>query len=383
MKPFIKPRPAHPTATPPPAPEAPSVTPGELSILALASAIADPAERAAYLARACRDDDALRSRIEERLGARAGREDAERPQAPAVIRAQQITSPSQAGHAMALVPMSAAQLANATAPPIRPNTIPWLAASLLAAAAGALAMLFFIEKAKRAEAESEAISAQSETAEARQQQSQAEAAALSTQTAAERTGQQTRQQRDDALAAAEKEKSSREAEAAVRAKAEERMKSAEAAAIAAREEALREKTSADAARNAASTTLAETLAALAAAQMDARNFPAAAQSAQQSLELRTALGATGWPVVELRALMGSAFLQASRDADAAREILAAATAIETLGTPATEMDKARFAAATKRILQFFTVTGRRKDGAEWRKKFDALARSQNGTEPPP
>jgi hypothetical protein len=30
--------------------------------------------------------------------------------------------------------------------------------------------------------------------------------------------------------------------------------------------------------------------------------------------------------------------------------------------------------AAKRIVQFYNATGRRKEGTEWKRKFDALAR---------
>lgn len=373
MKPFIRPQPANSPASPPPPPASHSVTPGELSILSLAAAIADPAERTAYLARACRGDDALRARIEERIEARAAQTAHSQPASPAVVRPQQIAHHSQEGQAVALVPMTAAQLANATAPRVKPNTIPWLAATLLAAAAGGLAVLFSMERTNRAKADHAAIEAQGATADARQQRIEAEAAALEIKTAAERAAQKAREERDAALAAADREKAAREAAETGRTQADERMKAAEAAATTAREEAQREKTAATDIRNAANAALAETLSALATAQMDARNYPAAVQSARQSLEIRTTLGVTGWQLIENHTLLGTALLQTNKDADAALEIIAAAKAIESLGAPADDAAKARFADTTRRIVRFLTVTGRRKEAAEWKEKFSALA----------
>ena len=71
----------------------------------------------------------------------------------------------------------------------------------------------------------------------------------------------------------------------------------------------------------------------------------------------------------------------SQDAAALQEIQTAAGAFEALGTPANDADRARAAAISKRIVQFYTVTGRRRDATEWRKRFDAVLAPKPATTP--
>jgi hypothetical protein len=84
-----------------------------------------------------------------------------------------------------------------------------------------------------------------------------------------------------------------------------------------------------------------------------------------------ALGADPWTIVENRALLGSVLMQRNQDAAALEQISTAAAAIEAMGVPA-EGDRARAAAVSKRIVQFFTVTGRRKEAGEWRRRLEAI-----------
>ena len=122
--------------------------------------------------------------------------------------------------------------------------------------------------------------------------------------------------------------------------------------------------------------LADALARLAAAQLDGSRFGEAEISARRSLELRTAQAIGGWPLVESRTLLGAALLQKNADAEAGREFAAAASEIEQLGVPAADADRGRLNMAAKRIVQFYNATGRRKEGAELKRKFDGMARPQ-------
>ena len=73
-------------------------------------------------------------------------------------------------------------------------------------------------------------------------------------------------------------------------------------------------------------------------------------------------------------LLGAALLQRNADAEAAREFTEAASDIEQLAAPADDTDRARLAVTARRIVQFYNATGRRREGAEWKRKLDTLAK---------
>ena len=79
---------------------------------------------------------------------------------------------------------------------------------------------------------------------------------------------------------------------------------------------------------------------------------------------------TGRSLAESRTLLGAAHLQnyADADADAGRESTAATSDIEQLGAPTGDADRARLNTAAKRIVQFYSATGQRKEGTELKRK---------------
>ncbi len=397
-KPFIKSRPQSPA---PGAGETGSnVSAAELTTYAVAAGMHVPAERAAYLAHACAGNAALREKIEQRLAARAP---APSPEPPAQTSATPKPSPGaelqrmpeatlavSQNHpaAMALVPMSASQLAALTAQ--RQNTFPWITATILAVAVGALGVVCFQERDARQRAETDrqqaglrADTAAQDAAAARAAIEKERETAAQQITAARQESEQLRKAADEqrqraeaatqqaALAKAEADRQRLAVESTAR-------KEDDGAALnkAAFVEAERERDAIRTAQKETNLALADALARLAAAQLDGSRFAEAETSARQSLELRSIQAVTGWPLVESRALLGAALLQKNADADAGREIAAAASAIEELGAPTNDADRARLSLAAKRVVQFYNATGRRKEGSEWKRKFDALARPQ-------
>lgn len=286
---------------------------------------------------------------------------------------------------MALVPMSASQLAAITAQ--RTNAFPWLTAVFFGVAAGSLGVFLMQEKEGRHRAEI-----------AQHQAGQV------ADTAAKEAADTRAVAGKDRETAAEQITAARQESEKLRTLAEEQRQRAEAATqqvAAAKAEADRQRLALDAAkkddggtapgnatavkaeqeRDAIRATqketvlaFADTLAKLAAAQLDSSRFADAETSARRSLELRTTQSVTGWPLVESRVLLGAALLQKNADAEAAREFAAAASGIEQLGAPADDADRARLIIAARRIVQFYNATGQRREGAEWKRKFDALAR---------
>ena len=286
---------------------------------------------------------------------------------------------------MALVPMSASQLAAITAQ--RTNTFPWLTAVILALAAGALGVFLMQEKdaRHRAETAQQQAAQRAETA-AREAADARTAAGKERETAAGQIAT-ARQESEKLRATAEEQRQRAEAatQQAALAKAEadrqrlafETARKDESATEPGKATLAKAEQERDAMRTTQKETalaFADTLAKLAAAQLDSSRFAEAETSARRSLDLRTTQSVTGWPLVESRVLLGAALLQKNADAEAGREFAAAAADIEQLGTPATDADRASLAIAARRIVQYYNATGRRKEGAEWKRKFDALAR---------
>ncbi len=328
--------------------------------------------------------------------------------APATVHAAELhriaephpaLSPNQPA-GMALVPMSASQLAAITAQ--RTNTFPWLTAVFLGVAAGSLAVFLMQEKEARHRAETaqhqagqRADTAAKEAAEARAAVGQERETAATQLAAARKDAEKLRataeeqrqlaeaatQQATAAKAEADRQRAALEAakKDAIAAGTAATAATAAANAAAAPDKATLAK--AEQERDAMRTTqketvlaFADTLAKLAAAQIEGARFAEAETSARRSLELRTTQSVTGWPLVESRVLLGAALLQKNADAEAEREFTAATADIEQLGAPLADADRARLAIASRRIVQFYTATSRRKEAAELKRKFDALAR---------
>ncbi len=404
-KPFLKPF----SQTPAPAAEEDrGVSVSEITTFAVAAGM-HPDDRAAFLAHACAGDDALRKRIEQRLAARTPASvpapaPAAAPSPAASATATPAPAPTPVPNAelqripephlaisqnqpagMALVPMSASQLAAITAQ--RQNTFPWLTAVVLAVAAGAMGVFLMQEKdaRHRADAAMQQAAQRAETA-AKEAADARAVAGKERETAAEQiTAARTESEKLRATAEEQRQRADTATQQAALAKAEaERQRTALAAAgkdDAGSETGKAALAKAELERDAIRVTqketvlaFADTLAKLATTQLDSSRFAEAEASARRSLELRIMQAVPGWPLVESRALLGAALLQKNADAEAGREFAAAAADIEQLGTPSNEADRARFTMAAKRIVQFYNATGRRKEGTEWKRKFDALAR---------
>lgn len=369
MKPFIKPRPATPPQQAQPEPPKPSISLNELTVFALAAAMSDPAERAAYLERTCGANEDLRNRLETRLA-----EHKPEPQTPALAAPQQVQpsllkheSSQQNGQALALVPVSAMQFPTLPPQMQRQVTFAWGSATLMAIAVGALAVFLHFEKDAHARAESSLKKAETAAHQSQSQREQSEAHALESRTDAQRTAEaraKAEKERDDAAAKAIA--AAQEAER-FRIEADKHKANSEQTATSAKAEREQMLT----AQKTATIALADSLAALANLQLSIKNFAEAETSARQCLELRTGNGIEGWPLVEARALVGESSIHRDADAEAERELTAAATAIEALGPPTTDTDRARFTAASRRIVLFFNAAGRRKEGTEWKHRIDA------------
>ncbi len=378
LKPFIKPRPPAPAQPETPEPRA-GVTLNELTIFSLAAGMSDPAERTAYLTRTCGTDEALRNRLEARLAesqanVAPGQHTPPAPASAVAQRPPQSITPaylerepqSKDSPALALVPVSAMQFPALPQQLQRQVTFAWGSATLMALAVGALAVTFYFEKDARVRAEVLAKEANAAAEQSLHDREVSEARALESKTAAQRT--------EDARVKAEQERDAAAAKADEASKEAERLRTeTDKARTAAEQGAKAEKEQLLASQRTATIALADSLASLANLQLAAKNYAEAGANARQCLELRTGNGIDGWPLVEARALCGEASLQRNADADAERELTAAGTAIEALGAPANDADRARYLAASKRIVFFFNATGRRKEGAEWKRRLDAVA----------
>jgi hypothetical protein len=387
MKPFIKPRPAAP-AQPEATAQKPSFSVNELTIFSMASGMSDATERAAYLDRTCGDDEELRGRIEERLAARVQAVVAAPVAQPAAVAAAAVPAIApekqavptallereQNGKdspALALVPVSAMQFPSLPPQLQRQVTFAWGSATLMALAVGALAVLFYMEKDARGRAEATAKEATTAAENSLRDREASEAAAQEAKSAAQQT-REAREQADRERVKAERERDEAAARATAAAKETERIKAeAEKLKAAKSETATAERAQMLTAQRAATLALGDSLAALANFQIAARAYADAEATSRQCLEIRTGNGIEGWPIVEARALLGEANLQRNSNAVAETELVAAAQAIEALGAPTNDTDRARLAAAVKRITLFFNAVGRRKEGAEWKRRIDA------------
>ncbi len=369
MKPFIKPRPFSPPQPEVEAPK-PGVSLNDLTVFATAAAMSDPEERAAYLDKACAADPAMRSRVEERLSERLASAPAAPSQSalnpPARIEAAILAREQSAkdSPALALVPVSAMQFPALPPQLQRQVTFAWGSATLMALAVGALAVVFYFEKDARVRAEASAKEANAAAEESLRDREKSNALALEAKTEAQTTSEaraKAEQERDAAISAAQETERLRiEAE-----------KAAEKSRIAMEAGTKAEKEQLQITQRTATTTLADSLAALATFQLAAKAFADAEASARQCLELRMGNGVEGWPLVEAHALLGEASLQRNADAEAERLLSAAGTAIEALGAPTNDTDRARFTAATRRIYLYFNATGRRKESSDWKRRIDA------------
>ncbi len=391
IKPFIRPFSHTPSAA---GDAESSVRASELTTYAVAAGMNVPAERAAFLAHACAGNPGLREKIEQRFAtlSPAPAPSAAPSAAPVAAPSSELQRMPEAAPAiqenqaqpaaMALVPMSAGQLAAITAQ--RPNTFPWLTATFLAVAVGALGVFLMQEKEARQRADN-----------ARQQEGLRADGAVQEAAAARAAAEKERETAAQEISAARKDSEALRAvadeqrqraetatqqAALARAEAERQRLAVEATATkqegGAALEAERERDAVRAAQKETNLALADALARLAAAQLDGSRFAEAEASARRSLELRTEQAVTGWPLVESRALLGAALLQRNADGDAGRELAAAASDIEQLGAPTGDVDRARLSMAAKRIVLFYNATGRRKEGTELKRKFDGMIRTQ-------
>lgn len=382
MKPFIKPPPP-PGARVPVASAAPGtkISPNELTIFGVASTLKDPAERAAFLDKACGSDVALRIRLEEWLAAREPAEAAP-VSAPAVHQAAEVARPihetalaaKDRPDAVALVPMSAMQFAASQQPP-RHSPIPWAMATIMAIAVGALAVFFFLERQTREQKEAQAKSALEAKAIAEREREAAAAAANEAKTAASRA-EQSRLAAEQGKAAAAAETAQAKAEAerqkTEREQAFAREKAAVEKAQAAAAEVAKLRSEVVAGQRAQALALADSLAKLGGLQVEGRNYTEAETNLRQALQIRSQWKADPWGVVELRSVLGTIMLQKGKDGEALAEFLAAAESIEALGAPQNDADRARGNAASKKVVQFLNISGRRADATDWKRRLDLV-----------
>lgn len=358
MKPFLKPKSATPE------PSAPKVTPNELTILTVASGIADADERAAYLDRVCGDDSALRARISERLAARgASPAPAERAE---LVRTVSSHAPT---NTVAIVPMSGMTLSATQATP-RQSPFPWVLATLLAAGIGALAVFFVNEKDARMKAETTAHDAARDKTDAEREREDAQAKALEARTIAERT-EQKRAEADRQREDAEKQKAAAIAEAEKSRTEAEQLRLTTKAAQATVDTAVTKFTEA---QKASAIAHADTLAKFATALIEEGRHADAEPAARQCVELRTTHNAEAWAVFESHYLLGAALMGRGNVADAERELLATAQGMEPLAAAADATNRARYIAAVKKLSQLYSATGRRREASDWRRKLDSLPR---------
>jgi hypothetical protein len=359
VKPFIKPK----SATPEPA-SAPKVTPNELTILTVASGIADADERAAYLDRVCGDDSTLRARITERLAARgATPTTTERAELVRTVAAHAPTN------TVAIVPMSGMTLSATQSAP-RQSPFPWVLATILAAGIGALAVFFVNEKDARVKAETSAHDAARDKTDAEREREDAQAKALEARTIAERT-EQKRAEADRQREDAEKQKAAAIATAAKSIAEAEQLRTATKAAQTTAEAALAKSAEA---QKAAAIAHADTLAKFAAALIEEGRHADAEPAARQCVELRTSNNADTWSVFESHYLLGAALMGRGNVADAERELLATAQGMEPVAAAADVTNRTRYITAVKKLSQLYSATGRKREASEWRRKLDGLPR---------
>lgn len=288
--------------------------------------------------------------------------------------------------AVALVPMSTMQLAAMQQPP-RHSPVPWFFATLMALAVGALSVLLYIEKTEKKEPTTAAANpAPATTTKSVATTPTAQKISSADLAASSEAARVARLQADQSGKAADEAIKERDAALmeAAKAKAEiaqgrkeweqalVREKSANDRTQAAVAEVTKLRTDVSATLRNNSVTLADSLARLGSMQMDSKQYADATANLRQALQLREALKVEPWLMVENQSLLGNALLQTSSDAEALQYFQAAAANMEALGAPTTDADRARAAAASKRIVQFFNITGRRKEGADWKKRLDAI-----------
>jgi len=365
LKPFIK----SPTAVPTPAPVPVPVTipaaptkmsPGELTILSVASAIADPAERSAYLDRVCAEDPGLRGRVEQRLAERAAMQ-------PTVQRAEMMTM-TGGGGAVALVPMPDMQMTPAGAQPVRQSTFPWLLATVLAGAVGALAVIFANERAAHSAADHQAQAAVAAKATAESERDAAIIKTLDAQTAVARANEK--------LKAEEQQRKAAETEAE-KAKGEAKKATADAAEVArlATTKAATAESSAKQGRDqfaAYRLEQANTLEKLATALIEQGKHGEAVAPAQSAAQLREQVqpNAPAVVAVDARFLLGSALMGKGDVAAAEKEFLTVIGALEPLQAQGGEAERTKYVTVVKKLAQLYNTTGRKKEASEWRHKVD-------------
>ncbi len=358
MKPFIKPRVVAPAA----APQQPKVSSNELAVAAVAGAMADAEERAAYLDRVCGGDRELRARIERRLA------DKELPVVASRAELMPVAAARAAGSgAMALVPMPDMQMTpTGQAGASKHSPIPWILATVLAAAVGALVVVFSSEKSARAMAENDAKTARAAAESAEGERATAMAGALEAKTIAART-EEKRQAADRERTEAEAKKIAAEA-ASLKFQAEASQSRIATETAKAELERLR-KESADAQKTSRGE-FATTLAKYAAALVDQGKHGEAEAPARQALELRAAIDPAAWATHDSRYTLGAALMGKGDMPNAEKELLAAIAGMEPFLPQGGDPVKARYAIAVKKLAQLYSATGRKREASEWRRKLD-------------
>lgn len=340
------------------------MSPNELTVIAVACAISDPAERSAYLDRVCAEDPLLRAKVEKRMAERAEANVA----TPATVqRAELMHSATRGqGGAVAIVPMPDMQMSPVGQRPVKQSAFPWLLATLLAAAVGALAVIFSNEKAARAVADNQAQSALAARQNAETERDSAITRALEANTVATRT--------DEKRAEAERKKAEADAKAAAAdlawQKAKEDAKRMQAAADAAKAELDQSRKQLSEAQKASRLELAGVLSKYASTLVEESRHGEAEAPARQAAQLLFEQDPRGWTTQDARYLLGAAMMGKGNVVDAEKELLAAIAGMEALLPQSAEPERAKYATAVKKLAQLYSATGKRREATEWRKKLE-------------
>ncbi len=368
MKPFIKPRTTAPVP-PVPAPQQAKVSPNELTVLAVACAISEPAERSAYLDRVCAEDPVLRAKVEKRMAERAEKAEPTRSTPATIQRAELMHAATrgQGGGAVAIVPMPDMQMSPVGQRPVKHSAFPWLLATLLAGAVGALAVIFSNEKAARAVADNQAQSALAARQTAEAERDTALTSALEAKTVATRT--------DEKRAEAERQRTDSDTKKAAAElewqKAKEDAKRLQAAADAAKIELDQSRKQLTEVQKASRLELAGVLGKFAFTLVEEGRYGEAEAPARQAMELHASQDPNGWPTLEARFVLGSAMMAKGDVTAAEKELLASIAGMEALLPQGAEPERAKYATAVKKLAQLYTATGKRREASEWRKKLEA------------
>ncbi len=312
----------------------------------------------------CDGDADLRVRLEQRLAERASA-------VPAMVHSTELMAGGRGmgGGAVALVPMPDMQMTPAGAPRVvKQSPFPWLLATLLAAAVGALAVILANERAARDVADHSAQNAIAAKVTAENERAEAVSKTMKAQNQIDQMAIKLKEAQDQKAAATEqagKSKTDAEQAAATAAEATRKAASAEAATAAAKRDAAQQKAAWRGEQAATLEKLASTL-------IENGKHGDAVAPAQSAIELREQPleGAKPMVAVDARFLLGSALMGKGDLVAAEKELLTVINALEPRLPQATDPEKERYAMIVRKLAQLYSTSGKKKEAAELRKKLE-------------